>query len=271
MSPLPPFPITVPGIYPDVDHDAYLASPGLSASRLKRFARAPAYAFGAPGQETQAIRRGTLTHCAVLEPHAMEARFAPTALDRRGTKAWAAEEEAASGRELVKQTEWDQAREMRDAVLAHPIAAALLDGAHQVEQSFAWDDPETGIFCRSRADIVHQGMNVLADVKTCQDASPRAFAKAVAEYRYDWAAAFYSWGYPLAGGFHPDAFIFLAIEPAAPYLVAAYELAPTDLQLAAEQVRRHMDYYAECERADYWPGYDTALITLEMPTWAAFR
>lgn len=263
-----------PGIYPGIEHEDYLAAPGVSVSLLKRFAVAPAKAkYGVKGDEKPHLQRGTLTHCAVLEPHDLERRFTPTDLDRTGTKAWAEAEIAAGGRRLVKRAEWEIAARMRDAVLAHPVAAQLLapGNALETETSFWWTDTPTGTLCRGRADGVRHDYKALFDVKTTQDASGRGFADAVARYKYSWQAAHYLDGYGAAGGFQPAAFIFIAVESEAPHLVATYELDPSDLAAARGQVRAQLDRFAECVRTDTWPGYPDDLQTLTLPAWAAYR
>ncbi|GAC1601562.1 MAG: hypothetical protein NVS3B2_04550 [Ramlibacter sp.] len=263
-----------PGIHSGLDHDTYRAAPGLSVSWLKAFAACPAKArYGTPRRETPALLRGTATHCALLEPHDLERRFAPTDLDRTGTRAWDAAEVQGAGRRLIKRPEYETALRMRDAVLRHPIAAQLLGPGNSldVEASFWWEDPGTGALCKARADVVQHSYGVLADVKTAQDASPRGFADAVARFRYDWQCTFYMDGFGRAGGFTPEAFVFIAVESEAPHLVATYELDPADMEQARAQVRVQLERHAECERTDTWPGYPDDLQVLQLPSWASNR
>lgn len=256
-----------PGIYPSIPEDDYHASVGVSVSRLKRFAKVPAYAQ-VHQAETDAMRFGTVIHFATLQPHLLERRYAPTRLDRTGTKAWAAEEAANPGRELVKQHDWDAARRIRDAVQAHPIGRDLFNDRLQVEQSIYWNDPATGLLCRGRTDGIQPDMRVLVDLKSALDASPDGFARAAADRRYHWQDPYYCRGIAAACGWQPEAFIFVAVEKFEPYLVAAYEIAPDARAAGDAQVQATLRRYAECVETGVWPGYSDTLETLHLPAWA---
>lgn len=260
------------GVHSGMPEEQYHASPGVSVSRLKRFAQAAAKAH-APRTETPALRFGTLIHAALLEPHAVEARYFVTDVERRGTKAWeAAEAEAAeAGLTLVKRPEFEEALRIRDAVLAQPIARDILAPGALVEQSFYWRDDETGLLCRGRTDLVRPEWRALVDLKSTADASPRAFARTVAEYRYDWQNTVYEDGWALAGDWKPELLLFLPVEKEPPYLCAAYELAPEDLAVARDEVRRTLDAYAHCEATGQWPGYPDGIQRISLPAWARKR
>lgn len=256
-----------PGAYAGVPFDIYQTSEGVSVSMLKRFAEAPIKAT-IRADETPALRLGSLIHCAVLEPHRVNERYVVTDLDRRGTKAWEAAVEAASGRELVKRADWEAARRIRDAVHAHPIARDLLTPDLLVEQSLWWTDAETGVLCRGRPDGVLPTLKVVVDVKSTADAGREDFGRACANYRYHWQEAFYRAGVQAAFGWEPDAFVFIAVEKEPPYLVAAYEIDPYAVMRGQEQVRETLRRYDECRRAGQWPGYSEALERLYLPEWA---
>lgn len=67
------------------------------------------------------------------------------------------------GREILSNDDWDMLMCMRQAVFAHPAASWLLSAAN----------------------------NVVVDVKTCDDASPEAFARSIANWRYHVQHPFY--------------------------------------------------------------------------------
>lgn len=254
-----------PGVYDGIPEDHYHSSDGVSVSRLKRFAEAPAKARFGVQKETPALALGSLIHCAVLEPAELEHRYQVTDLDRRGTKAWDAAEAAAGGRELVKRADWDEALAIRDAVHKHPVARELLSGPLLVEQSMYWIDEETGLLCRGRTDGMRVDMRVLIDVKSTTDASPGGFARTVTDYFYDWQDAFYRAGINRSAGWTPEAFIFVAVEKEPPYLVGAYEVDPADLEAARDDLREQLAHYAECLRTDTWPGYSETLELVRLP------
>jgi hypothetical protein len=200
----------------------YHADPAISASHLKAVMQSPYHYWSRfldpqrPTVEpTSAMRLGSLAHCAVLEPDELSKRYA-IAPDRRSNAGKAAAAEmSANGIEAVSEPEMALALSMADAVRQHPYAAALLaDG--KAEQSFWWDDKATGQRCKCRPDW-YQGTTIV-DLKTCQDASPNAFARACATFAYHTQAAHY------INGTFADRFVFVAVEKTYPFCVGIYEL-----------------------------------------------
>ena len=246
----------------------YHADPAVSASHLKAVMQSPYHYWARfldpnrkPVEPTAAMRLGSLVHCAVLEPDELLQRYA-VAPDRR-TKAGKeqAERHAAEGREAVSESDMALALSMAASVRLHPAAAALL--AHgKAEQSFWWNDLPTGLRCKCRPDW-YQCITVV-DLKTCQDASPAAFASSVAKFGYHVQAAHY-----LAGLHGAERFVFIAVEKDPPYAVAVYELDHASMAAGRTMRDNALDVIATCKAADMWPGYgDTNVQTLSLPSWA---
>jgi len=244
----------------------YHADPAVSASHLHAVAASPYHYWSRylapdrpPSVQTAAMKLGSLTHCAVLEPDELAKRYG-IAPDRRTNagKAVAAEMEA-GGIEAVTSTDMEQAMAMAASVRSHQAAAALLrDG--KAEQSFWWDDTPTGLRCKCRPDW-YTG-NTIVDLKTTTDASPRGFAKSVAQWRYHVQQNHY-----LAGTF-AERFVFIAVEKTYPYAVGVYELdAAAALHGEAER-RNNLQTIADCRAIAEWPGYGNTIQPLSLPNWA---
>lgn len=243
----------------------YHADPAVSASHLHAVAASPFHYWkrfldpNRPAVEpTAAMRLGTLVHCAVLEPDELALRYA-IAPDRRTKegKTAAAEFEAA-GIEPVSAADMATAIAMRDAVRSHPDAAALLNDG-KAEQSFWWDDQLSGLRCKCRPDWMTGG-TTLVDLKTTTDASPAAFAKSIAHWRYHVQADHYR-----AGTF-AERFVFIAVEKTYPYAVGVYQLDDAAMAHAATLRRQNLQTIADCRVIAEWPGYSTQ--TLSLPRWA---
>ena len=178
----------------------------------------------------------------------------------------------AAGRALVKRADFEVALRMRDAVLAHPIAAAVLTPAAEIERSLWWIDPETGLLCKGRPDVIRRDMKVIADVKTAASASPEDFRWATIRNRYALQEARYRAGIAATEGWEPEGFIFLVVEKEEPFLTAAYEISPSDLRAAEDQAAALLRRWKDCETAEAagadpreaWPGYPTNLMTLDL-------
>ena len=246
----------------------YHADPAISASHLKEAMRSPYHYWARfldanrkPVEPTAAMRLGSLVHTAVLEPDELLQRYG-VAGDRR-TKAGKeqAERMAAEGIEAVSESDMALALGMAASVRKHPAAAALLANG-KAEQSFWWDDLSSGLRCKCRPDWYHN--TTVVDLKTCQDASPGAFASSVAKFGYHIQAAHY-----LAGLHGAERFVFVAVEKDAPYACAVYELDSEAMAVGRDLRDNALDVIATCKAAELWPGYgDTTVQTLSLPNWA---
>jgi len=260
-----------PGIYSGIGEDAYHSGAQVSISTLKEFAKpgGPARVKGAPPKDTKSLRFGSLIHDTILLPDQVSRLYHVVDLKQLNPdhKAYKIEEERALGRTIVKRTDYDEARRIRDAVMKHTTAAEILSGELQTEQSIYWVDEETGLPCRGRTDIMRSDIRVLADLKSCINASQIDFGKTIVDYAYDWQHSFYEDGVSaVPNGFIPDAFIFIAVEKEEPYLTATWEIPKYDIDEARLEVRAALDRFAECIRTDEWPGYSQNLEQLPLPS-----
>ncbi len=172
-------------------------------------------------------------------------------------------------RTVLTQEQWDMLHGMRDAVMSHPAAGALLSKLPgQAELSVYWNDTETCALCRCRPDYWRQD-DLLVDLKTTEDASPEGFSKSIANYRYDVQAAYYLDGVNQATGRKPRQFVFIAVEKKPPYAVGVYTLDAETLMLGRAQYQADLRHYAECVANDNWPGYGDKIQKISMPTWHA--
>lgn len=254
----------------------YHAARGVNASTLKALRKSPAHYYGLtrdphrpPRETSAAMKAGTLAHAALLEPETLASRYVvkPTDLDMR-TKA-GKEWRAAQALEVIDADQMAAALAQAASVKRDPEAASLLaSGAAEV--SAFWEDPETGRACKCRADWVHEtGAGViLVDVKTCQDASPKGFARAVDAYGYHLQAAWYARGYALASGSPVLGFVFAAVESDWPHVAANYMLADDVMEAAQRENARLLRLYIDCESSGKWPGYPSGVNLLTLPKWA---
>ncbi|HEY0205264.1 MAG TPA: PD-(D/E)XK nuclease-like domain-containing protein [Acetobacteraceae bacterium] len=259
-----------PGIHDGIPAGTYHADPNsISKTGLARYADNPArYRHGDP-QQTRPMALGELAHAAILEPASLSQRYHVSRLKifSEDHKAFREDMVRAMGRKIVKQAEWDEAMRMRDSIMRHPVARELLTADLIVERTAVWHDPDTGVRLRARPDGIAPVANVIVDLKSARDASPRAFAKVAAEYRYHWQPPIYGDGMRLADGWHAAAFIFLAVEPEQPHLAAAYELSPRALAQGRLDVQRTLRAYARDLARDTWPGHSPEIETLDLPSY----
>jgi hypothetical protein len=249
----------------------YAAIDAVNASTLKELAskspRHYRYLLDHPRTETDAMRFGTAVHTAILEPDKFASLYIrrPDDCDYRTNagKAWRDEQQQA-GRIILTADEHQRLIDMRDSVMSHPTARAIIEGA-SVETTITWTDPETGILCKGRCDIVNG--NVLADLKTTRDIRPRPFMLTAYQFGYHFSMAFYLDGLR-ANGIDVDRAILLAVETGAPHDCAPYELDDEWLELGRAEYQEALCTLAECRRTNRWPGMVPDARFLQFPKWA---
>lgn len=278
------------GLVENMPFDDYLAVDALSSTALKQLARSPwHYRNRVDIEPTPAMLSGTLAHCAVLEPEAMDKRYAvlPEGAPRRPTKAqWSAKNpspeslasmrwwsdftEQTNGRELVQFNDYALCQSQLTAITEHPDLANLLrEGRGEV--SLFWIDKATGIYCKARPDWMPNpdGKRIKpVDIKTCADESPSGFGRAAARLRYDLQAAHYTAGIEAVTKLHVDAFVFAAVSSKPPVLAVPYVLTDEIRDQGKDDRRELMDRLAWCRRENEWPAYGSGFQLLDFPAYA---
>lgn len=243
-------------------------------SALDQIHRSPAHYrawLEAPDVDSDAYRLGRGLHCAALEPERYRRDYVvlPEFGDLRTKAAKAAKAEWLAdheGQAWLPAADAEAAERMVAALHAHPLAAPLLRGGHP-EVTALWEDADTGLQCCARADYWIPSRRVLVDLKTTRDASPRAFARAIGQYRYHVQDAHYRAGWEACGE-RADHFIFIAIEKTPPYGISVHQLDPDSLLRAEDSRRGDLRRLADCVRDNDWPCYDARIHTTQAPQWA---
>lgn len=284
-------PGTLPEIITDLPAAIYHADRDtISKHGLDKIAEAPAkyrYLLDNPEDPTPAMRWGTLVHLAVLEPDRFaeeivvipaDAPERPAARSLNAKKPrpevleaaewWSRFDQENAEKQIVSAVEIEEISAIKNAVHAHPAARKAITAARSVIEASIYWEAFNGIKCRCRPDLLHPA-GIAVDLKTTEDASPRAFAKSVANFRYHVQAAFYLDGLAaVAGPSEAKGFAFVCVEKKPPYLVAVYEASPEMIAAGRRLYERDLETFAECLRTDTWPGYSEKVERLDLPAWA---
>jgi len=257
----------------DLSNEDYHASPAISKSGLDAVSKSIDHyrAYKAKATKvTPAMIFGQRVHEITLEPDTFHDRFTvkPADLDGRTKegKAWKAEA-ADRGLPIIDAAELEELETIASAVHNHPIAGPIIRSEGWIESSFFWTDPEYGVDCRCRPDILTTD-GLYIDLKTTRDASPEAFATSAARYRYDVQGAFYSRGIESVLELEVQEFLIVAVEKAPPYAVAVYRLPPVFLSIGVERMHRDLERFRDyLEDPDQWTGYPLEVLDLHPPRW----
>jgi exodeoxyribonuclease VIII len=253
-----------------MDNREYHSDPAIGKSMLDSIARSPLHYWARhvdPNRveptPTPAMVLGTAFHALLLERDLFETSYiAAPSVDRRtkaGKATWA--ELEASGKTVLSEDDLAALTGMAASVLQHPAASRLLALPGRAEVSLFYEDDATGLRCKARPDWLTDG-GIIVDIKTTQDASPEAFRKSAYNFRYDVQAAHYTAAVP------DSAFVFIAVEKTPPYAVAVYEADISVMQSGHARRRDNLNCLADCLERDEWPGYDSKIQPLGVPSWA---
>ncbi|MEF2146681.1 MAG: PD-(D/E)XK nuclease-like domain-containing protein [Desulfovibrionaceae bacterium] len=260
------------GLIPGIPIEDYHKGPGTSKSQLDQVARTVAHYLSSltiPRKETDAMKIGSHFHTMVLEPEKQNFVVGPDV--NKNTNIWKAfkADAEAAGQTIIDQATLDMLNGMVASVKAHPAASALLfDGDGINESSAYWYDKTSGLLCRCRPDRYRRDLNLIVDLKTTGDASPEAFAKSVADFRYHVQAPFYSDGVTTATGQEVRGFVFVVVEKTPPYAVAVYQLDEQAMEEGHILYHRDLMRLSEAKCSGIWTAYSDRIETISLPRWA---
>ena len=244
----------------------YRSRPGLNSHYLIDILKSPALAKYNKDHDTDspAFKFGRAFHTAILEPDELLNRYAVKPADlKRNTKAGKAayKELEASGKEILDADEFNRIGAMQHAIYSHPIAAVEIANIMQAETSLFWTD-ENGHENKARLDAMTR-LNVI-DIKTCVNAAPRAFQRAIDNYGYALQAAHYKEGAEANDILCQD-FIIIAVESEPPHQVAVYQLDQDYLDICSQKLARARDLHRECTKTGIWPGHEEKIHKVLTP------
>lgn len=289
MTALAPAPLTItePGVY-DIPDTAYHADPVPGGSLSSTGAR-KLLAPSCPAKyrwehdhadEVASNSNFDFGHAAHLHVLGAGPQLAVVDADNWRTKAAQEQqkEARAAGAVPVLAAEYATVQAMAAALRQHPIAGPLFaPGTGWPETTLVWRDDPTGIMRRARLDWLPKhrpGQRLIVpDYKTCHTADLDGLSKAVAQFGYHQQAAWYLDGIRALGldGGEGAAFLFVAQEKTAPYIVTVLELDETALRVGQIRNRRALQVYAHCTEHNTWPAYHDGIALVGLPPWAVHQ
>lgn len=245
---------------------------GINWSSLKHIATSPKlyqWRTTHPTKQTDAMVLGSAIHCAALEPSKFGERYAVYE-GKRDARVKAYQEWIKTNPDVValRPDDMECVSEVVQAILAHPVAAKILADSPRLETVMVWTDPETGLACKARTDILRP--NFVTELKSAADISQRGFSQSAARMLYHAQLAWYHFGAIEANLLPLDAELpyFIAVESDEPYDVGVYQMSPAELAAGRTVCVELMDLLMACSAANYWPGQVPELEPLNLPKWA---
>ena len=249
--------MTAPGIYRELPFEDYRAIDALNPSRVLRARISPLqfdYDRHNPREATGPMRFGSAVHCSVLEPDQFPLRYCIWTGGRRAGAEYKVFMDANEGHEILTEDEYAACCHARNAARQHPVAGRLLSAGDPCDRevSLVWNDRQTGLLCKGRADML---LPMIIDLKTTRIkvADDRAITRIASNMGYHISLAAYQ-----------DAVSTLTSEMPAVKVIFVEQLPPHDVRVLNvpnavlaqgwDEWQRLLGQIAECEQSGVWPG-----------------
>lgn len=276
--------IGAPGLYEGIPADRYhgqlTVAPSLSASMAVTLVdECPAKVFANcyldpeyERQERTDFDLGTAAHLGLLEPHLWAERIVEIDADSYRTNAAKAQRDAAyaAGKVPLLTGQAKSVLAMGAAARRNAEICRVMEGA-RFETTLVWQDRETGVWCKTRPDILAVRGDELHDYKTTSCAEQSAFERRAADLLYFQKAAWYLDGVAAVTGRRPEVYGFIVQETTRPFLTAVHDLDERAIEWGRKMNRAAIDLFAECLETGIWPGYGATRGRIGLPAYTDIR
>lgn len=242
----------------------------IGSSDIKNFIRSPKhcrYAKDHPKEPTPTLEFGTIFHSVALEPDTVV--VAPELNMRK--KADKAEMEvfkaANADKVIATPAQYEQAKNMVDAIMNHRIARSLMEAPGEIEITGTFLEPTLDIQSKIRVDKLNREDHIMIDLKSTVDASEEAFEKDIYKFGYDVSGCWYNLGGHQIDHIKYD-FILIAAEKEPPHGVNTVTLTEDKhFKIAYREIDGILHSLHQCIKKDHWPCYPQKLISPDVPAW----
>lgn len=246
----------------------YRKALGLSQSSIKEFLKSPAHYLASTektSEPTKAMLFGSAFHAMMLQQNPKDFYAVKLKVDGRtkeGKEYNLNFEQENAGKIVIDVTEEATLTAMKESIFAHEVAFNLLKESTHKETAvfgdydFNQDNPVVRL--KGLVDLYNENNGVICDLKTCEDASPHGFRKAIWDRRYDIQVVHYSWLLKNAGKPVSD-FVFICVEKEAPYAVGCYRISVSSLEKTFEVWNSAIADFCVCQETGNYPAYSDSI------------
>ena len=168
-------------------------------------------------------------------------------------KKWNADK-IAQGYTIVKGEQLDAIIAMAKSLALLPLVQqGLLNG--EVECSGFVEDKETGLWLKTRPDVIPTFTGDFSDLKTTSDVTDVALMSTIRTYGYHQQGALVWEVVEALGAEHPfEQFFLIFVETAEPFCARTFPLPKRDLENGRKQNRAMIRRITNCINDNRWPG-----------------
>lgn len=246
--------------------EEYHAGEGVSKSGLFQLWEETPFRYRfSPKQDKPAFAIGKAAHIAILEPERLEMAVAKGPEDRRGNR-WKEFLDYCTKFELIPliEKDYELALLIRDLAATSEHLRLMSEGDPIIETSAYHVDEEFDVLVKCRPDMYSRKHGIICDIKNMANANADSFSRDCGKFGYHVQDAMYTDVWAKGSGLDVSAFFFLVFEKKEPPLLAVYELDAKAVREGHAIYRAALAKYAECFKADKWPGYPTEVQQISL-------
>jgi hypothetical protein len=170
----------------------------------------------------------------------------------------------AKGLTVITESDLGTIQYISENLARSPEAKSALTG-DLAEISMIWQDEVTGLWIKSRPDMIPSDGTGFSDLKTTQDASKIGVQRAITKFRYDMQLALGVAGvHALIGDIDPECYLIF-VQTSEPYTVTPVKLDADTIYYARCWNRKAIDLAAKCLRENHWPMPVEGLMEYTLP------
>jgi len=216
-------------------------------------------------KQTKSMADGTAVHAFFLEKDKFHKDFAVKPQDiRLNTKAgkeWAQEH---TNKIIIDSELGNNLYEMEKSFMDSP-AKLIYEIKGKSELSYFWNDIGL-VKGKCRPDWISDDGNIIVDIKTTTDASPKGFQKSISTWGYHLQLAWYMRGLQKLG-IPCNEFIFIAIEKTPPFSVGVYSADREMILFGNQEINKLVVDIDKALNDKNFPDYTPEIMSLGLPPW----
>tara|TARA_R100000697_G_scaffold41543_1_gene54205 strand:- start:250 stop:1077 length:828 start_codon:yes stop_codon:yes gene_type:complete len=216
-------------------------------------------------KQTKSMADGTAVHAFFLEKDKFHKDFAVKPQDiRLNTKAgkeWAQEH---TNKIIIDSELGNNLYEMEKSFMDSP-AKLIYQIKGKSELSYFWNDIGL-VKGKCRPDWISDDGNIIVDIKTTTDASPKGFQKSISTWGYHLQLAWYMRGLQKLG-IPCNEFIFIAIEKTPPFSVGVYSADREMILFGNQEINKLVVDIDKALNDKNFPDYTPEIMSLGLPPW----
>lgn len=218
-------------------------------------------------KQTKAMADGTAVHSFFLERDKFNTDYvtkpSDIKLNTKVGKEWAQEHQ---GKIIIDSEFSNNLLEMEKSFMDSPAKMIYNENmGGQTELSYFWDDLGL-VKGKCRPDWIDKHGEIVIDLKTTIDASPKGFQKSISNWGYHLQLGWYLRGLQKLGLDSYD-FIFIAIEKTPPFSVGVYRADQEMINYAMNKLDEIVPEIDKALAAQEFPDYTPEITSIGLPPW----